>query len=562
MESPAFAGLFYFVYFRLMQAEIQTPFSELKKVVFLFNETSPSLKSDLLQICSQHKLNSTKIIRSYHDTLLFLLSYPENENILQLAQSEMQRLAGSIKKLSESNKEKLDLSGLAFTNTHGGFSISLIKWLLKEFPEQAFIHSFDEECVHPKEILKHSLGEMEFEIASDEKLRPEAWIAKASGTKNKVNQLQWLINAFENVNAGDLIKDQLMESLKLYVTIEPKSENFSRSFGKLKNKKTYFHSNGILKKFDERELINRKLPAPKKLSSQEKQEIINSSRVALCLLNRETDPVTYCNEDGLLYFELEHGLSIALFSMLPERRLPLESYIGFMMFKNGYPMAYGGGWVFGKRSLLGINIFEAFRGGESAFVFAQLLRTYKNAFGADYFEVEPYQFGKDNPEGLQSGAFWFYYRFGFRPVDEQLNELATAEFQRIQTGKVYRSPISTLKLFTKSNVCVNFSGSEKPVNPSDISKYISRQIVKQFNGDRSAAEKYCNSKLKKELGLSSALKNAGIKKLSLFYGLCLKTEKFSTSEKVKFKKFILEKGNNEFEYIKLCNQEKFNFAFY
>ncbi len=544
-----------------MQAEVQTPFSELKKAVFVFNETSALLKSDLLRSCSQQKLNNIKIIREYHDALLFLLSYPENENVLQLAISEMQRLAESVKKLTESNREKLDLSGLAFTNTHGGFSISLIKWLLKEFPDTSSVHSFDEEGVHPKEVLKHALGEMEFEIASDEKLKPEAWVAKASGTKNKGKQLQWLIDAFENVRAGDLIKDQLMESLKLYVTIEPKTESFSRSFGKLKREKTYFHDKGILKKFDERELINRKLPAPKKLSLQQKQEIINSSRVTLCLLNRETDPVTYCNEDGLLYFELEHGLSIALFSMLPERRLPLESYIGFMMFKNGYPMAYGGGWLFAKRSLLGINIFEAFRGGESAFVFAQLLRTYKNAFGADYFEVEPYQFGKDNPEGLQSGAFWFYYRFGFRPVDEQLNKLATEESQRIQTEKGYRSSIATLKLFTKSNVSVNFRGEQKPINPTDISKYISQQIVKQFNGNRNAAEKFCNSKLKKELGISASLKNEGIKKLNLFYGLCLKTERLSASDKVKLKKFILEKGNNEFEYIKLCNQIKFDYTF-
>lgn len=535
------------------------PFLELKKVVFLFNEDSTKLKQQALNNCASQKIKGVKTIKQYHDTLLFLLSYSENGILFDLANREMRRLSETIQRLSSIEKEKLDLSGLAFTNTHGGFSISLIKWLLKEFPGQATVHSFDEEGEHPKEVFKHALGEMEFEIVSDERLKPEAWIAKASGTKNKGKQLQWLINAFENIEAGDLIKDQLMESLKLYVTIEPKTENFSRSFGKLKQGKTHFHDKGILKKFAERELINRKLPAPKKLSSQQKQEIINSSRVALCLLNRETDPVTYCNEDGLLYFELEHGLSIALFSMLPERRLPLESYIGFMMFKNGYPMAYGGGWVFGKRSLLGINIFEAFRGGESAFVFAQLLRTYKNAFGADYFEVEPYQFGKDNPEGLQSGAFWFYYRFGFRPVDEQLNKLANEESQRIQSEKGYRSPISTLKLFTKSNVCVNFSGSEKPINPSDISRYISQQIVKQFNGDRNAAEKWCNSKLKKELGISSSLKNSGIKKLNLFYGLCLKTEKLSASDKAKFKKFILEKGNSEFEYIKLCNQVRFRF---
>jgi hypothetical protein len=89
-----------------------------------------------------------------------------------------------------------------------------------------------------------------------------------------------------------------------------------------------------------------------------------------------------------------------------------------------------------------------------------------------------------------------------------------------------------------------------------MSKYISNQIAKQFKGDRSAAEKYCNSKMKKEIGISSS------KKLGLFYGLCLNTEKLSASDKAKLKKFIQEKvGKNEYEYIQLCNQIKFNYTF-
>ncbi len=531
-------------------------FNRLKAIAFVFGADALITKCDLLNKASEIKFKKASSILKYHDLLLFLMAYPDNEEIFSLAQNEMERLSETVKNLSDSKKEKLDLSGLAYTNTHGGFSISLIKWLLKEYPGTASVHSFDEEGIHPREILKHTLNEMEFELTSDEKLKPEAWLAKASGTKNPVKQLQWFARQFGKIEASDLIKDQLLDSLKLYVTITPTDKKFSRTFGKINQKQTFFHSHGILKKFDEAALIHKKLPAPKKLSQQQKNEIINTSRVALCLLNRETDPVAYCNEDGLLYYELEHGLSIALFSMLPERRLPLESYIGFMMFKNGYPMAYGGGWLFGKRSLLGINIFEAFRGGESAFVFAQLLRTYKNAFGADYFEVEPYQFGKNNPEGLQSGAFWFYYRFGFRPVDDKLNLLATEEFQKILNDKSYRSSIATLKQFTKSNVCVNFAGGQKPVNPSDISKFISQQIVKQFGGDRTAAEKFCNAKIKKDLGISSS------KKLSLFYGLCLKTEKLSEEEKSKIKKFIFEKGGkNEFEYIQLCNKIKFVYNF-
>ena len=42
------------------------------------------------------------------------------------------------------------------------------------------------------------------------------------------------------------------------------------------------------------------------------------------------------------------------------------------------------------------------------------------------FVVKPYQFGKGNPEGLKSGAFWFYYRLGFRPVRDDIREQAAA----------------------------------------------------------------------------------------------------------------------------------------
>ncbi len=187
-----------------MQEAKANPFLELKQVNFLFNEDSAKLKEQALLKCSGVKISGANAIKQYHDALLFLLAYPENENLKSLAESEMKSLAERIKKLPASQREKLDLSGLAFTNTHGGFSISLIKWLLKEFPHQARIHSFDEEGVHPKEILKHALGEMEFEIASDEKLKSEGWVAKASGTKNKNKQLQWIINQFEKIEASDL----------------------------------------------------------------------------------------------------------------------------------------------------------------------------------------------------------------------------------------------------------------------------------------------------------------------------------------------------------------------
>lgn len=539
----------------------KTALNELIEFAATYNEGSALKKKQLLIDCANIKLSSKKNIEQYHNCLIFLLGYPENEELFLLAQKEMERLCTSVKKLPKHSKDQLDRTGIAFTQTQAANSYTLIKWLLKQYPGQLSLHSFDETGIHPKEILRHSLSEMEFELAFNEKLTPLKWSEACCGSKNKNEILAWLIYHFERINASDLIKDQLFESLKIYIFIIPTNKNLSKGFGNFELHKNYYHATGLLKRFDEKEIINKKLSAPKKLSESEKNTVIEKTRVALFLLNRETEPVIYCNGDGLLFYELDHGLSIALFSILPERRLPLESYIGFMMFKNGFPMAYGGGWLFGNRSLLGINIFEGFRGGESAFVFCQLLRTYKQNFGANYFEVEPYQFGKNNPEGLKSGAFWFYYRFGFRPLDNELKKLAFKEAEKIQNTKGYRTSIETLKQFTNSNLAVNFNNEQLPLNPSNISEYISNQINLRFKGDRTAAEKYCLSILKNDLGIdineASKFEKIGINKLGFFIGFCIQSKKLTASEKNKLKDFVLEKGKSEFKYIEISNTINF-----
>ena len=73
--------------------------------------------------------------------------------------------------------------------TQAANSFTLIKWLLKTYPDQVALHSFDETGIHPKEILRHALSEMEFELAFTEKLNPVKWLQEACGSKNKKNLL-------------------------------------------------------------------------------------------------------------------------------------------------------------------------------------------------------------------------------------------------------------------------------------------------------------------------------------------------------------------------------------
>lgn len=534
--------------------------AELKKVVNDFSEDSIDLKIRTIENASDLKLNSATQTSTVHDSLLFTSAYPQNERIAILAEQELRSLKRKIEK-NKSLCEKLGGSGLAGTSTCGAFSLTLTQWLLTNYPGTVFFHSFGE-GVHPKEILKHGISEMEFEMLSDEDTKAEKWLIKFLGTKQRDRLLMGLVENMNKIPASSLIIEQLYESMQVFVEIKPNSDLFSRTFGKIEQKKCFYHKGPLLKKFNERELIDKKLPLPKKLNHSEKIKILDASKTALVLLNRETDPITYCEPDakgtkhgdeGFLFFELEHGLSIALFSINAERRLPLESYIGFMMFKNGYPTSYGGAWLFEKRALIGINIFEAFRGGESAFIFAQLLRCYRQAFGATYFEVEPYQFGKHNPEGISSGAFWFYHRFGFRPVDQKLNELAEKEHQMILSQKGYRTSVPVLKKFTGSNMFVNFKGQDRPMNPSNISKFITEKINKEFNGNRDWAMNNSILFLKRN-GITRTKKNsAGFNKLSLFVLFCLDHQKLNRSFFLQLKDLFMAKSNSEFEYIRLLH---------
>ncbi|MCW3076405.1 MAG: hypothetical protein JWO32_1014 [Bacteroidetes bacterium] len=537
-----------------------SPFHLLQKCLTDFSTEGTVNKIFLLQQCSSTGFPHQKQILNYHNSLLFLLSHAENQKVFNCASNEMERLTSYIKK-NNTLRKAMSGSGLAGTSTRGAYSLTLIKFLLDEFPGDVSLYSFDKTGQHPKAVLKHVLPETEFDLLADEKLKPYKWIEKASGSNDPGKMLWWLITAMDGLKAGVVLKDELFESLKLYIDISSKQQKYSKSYGTVKVQDRYFHGEGLLKKFDEKEIINKKLPLEKKLTNNEKKNILTAARIALCLLNRETDPITYCEDLNLKYYELDRGLSIALFGIDSERGLPVESYVGFMMFKNGYPMAYGGAWLFGQRSLIGINIFEAYRGGESAYIFSQLLRCYRMAFRASYFEVEPYQFGKNNPEGIQSGAFWFYYRFGFRPCNSALYELSLSEHKKINETKGYRSSPEILKKFTASNLFVQFDNTlGKTINPADISRFITHMVIKNFQGNRKAAVLQVRKLLKKEkiIKVNSNENAVGLNKLDLFIGFCFDLENVPMKVKDHLNKIIVAKGKSEFEYIQLLNSFHFD----
>ena len=80
--------------------------------------------------------------------------------------------------------------------------------------------------------------------------------------------------------------------------------------------------------------------------------------------------------------------------------------------------------------------------------------------GATAFTLDPYQIGHENEEGIESGAFWFYRKLGFRSMRPELVTLAEKEEKKIATLKGYRTPARTLRKLAEGPMIFQLRGTE------------------------------------------------------------------------------------------------------
>ena len=441
-------------------------------------------------------LPAEKRLADYHDTLLFICAYPGNTYTRQLAEVELKRLAIHLKKRKVYHETIAENEGLPFTNIVTRFSPDFLQWLLTHDDVKVEFDSFVDPSLSLNDILNITLPAV-LKAETTAGLNNEDLLATLHIKPSQY--VPFLLGQLEELNDRPLLKELFIEKMDLYVKLVPENINFSRAFNRIPAPEIYYHHD-LLKHFNWADLVNTQLPAVQLPEKTEREQMLKAIKNAMALTVREIDPATFLEEETMRVYNLERGLRIAVYSMKPERQLPLETYFGFTFFKNGIPVSYGGVWVFGSLCRIGLNIFEPFRGGESGYLLCQLIRVFHQALGVTYIEIEPYQFGLDNPGGISSGAFWFYYKFGFRPVDPELKELAAREHHKIKTRKNYRSTAKTLLRFTESNIALNL-GKTVPLDVLDITGKILTVIKKEWQQ---------NYKPAKENAISIFCKNQNI----------------------------------------------------
>jgi hypothetical protein len=462
---------------------------EIRVAASRFGAAGRTRKSALLARASKRDIVDAKVLVAWHDCLLYLVAYPETAALHRAARAELRRVAGIARRMTTAGpareRRRLDGSGIAHTTSTFAFGWDVARWLATRFPRNGDIDSFGDGGAPLPDVLGAALPPLEFDVAAGD----GDSLSSLDAVRGRASRLAFLVAQFERLPCTDAVRALLFDSLDAFLTLRPRGAALSRTFARGLPAPVFVHRDGLVRGINLPALLGRRLRPARNLRTDLRQRAIDAACAMLASLGRETDAIALAYPRGVEWHDVGRGISVALYAMRPDRRDVLDSHVGMMLFKNTVPVGYGGGWPFAGTCRIGVNIFPPYRGGESALLFGQVLRVYRQRFGTQRFIVEPSQFGGDNTEGLRSGAFWFYYRLGFRPVEAEAAARADVENARMRSDPSYRTSIRALRQFSDGDLELGVGGDlEAPCETAHLSRAVTAWIVEKFGGDRSAAE--------------------------------------------------------------------------
>ncbi len=442
-------------------------------------------KLQLLNSISIKNIKGKKVAQVLNSALLFLQAYPDNKVIYKKTAELLSALNKYIGE-KENLQYQLYNSGITKTAVCAAFGFEITKWLKKIKPYAVKFNSFESSDAQIQAFISVVMNKAESEIFQDGNAEWKGWLKKIRKPGEDI--LDQLIAIFESSIIRPEVKDEIWNAIGINVEIDLELHCcLPASLTKI------FYHRALLRKELKSEPVTK--PIAVKLCDAEAEQVIDCGRMILVRHLREIDPISFTSAKLISYYHLPRGISIALMGMVTHRRNPIDSYMGYMVFKNGLPVAYAGSWILFNSSRIGLNIFPDYRGGETKYIFNQVLQLHAQVYNLKRFTVDPYQIGKDNSDGIKSGSFWVYYHAGFRPLEKMQKQLAETEASKIQADKKYRSPKSVLKILAESRLEIVLQKTDVNFDATDMSRAYAGIIQQKYNGNRLVAEKNAAKKL-------------------------------------------------------------------
>ena len=479
-----------------------------------------------------------------HERLLFQRAYPRNQHELKRAESALKQISSRVGELREAEVDLSpfddpEVSGIAGTSVTSNFSYPIVRWLARKYPRQL---SIDWDWIENEEqwgaILPRFLPLLEDDAMVEAHVPLRQWLRAASGRQNEI---VWLIDRFETLNVPEKAKTELYEALKLHLTWRFPFRA-SRTGMKGPARKVFFHREPLIQRRDvslANELSSPAIPI-KRLSQREGERILDMARETSAVRYRELHGFTYGDAARVIKAELGRGTEAFVFAVPPEHRLPLRAYHAALILKNGVPVAYFEGLSLFERMESGFNLYYTFRECETAWLYARVLRLMRQLLGVTVFSIEPYQIGHENEEGIESGAFWFYRKLGFRPVQPDIMKLTRVEERKMAKNPRHRTSARALRKLAAGHMVFetpgtnNKSGEWDRFEARNIGLAVQRRMAREFGGDAEKMRAESTDLVRRALNLEAS-KNENAAKLfgdlGMVFGMIPELQEWSFADK-------------------------------
>ncbi len=463
----------------------------------------------------------TKSLIRAHDALLFLRAFPAGPLVLKVADALLVRLEPKIKAALAAGADPEDfapeeVAGMAGTVVEATFSYPMVCWLVERYAKDVSINweAFERETQRAA-VWPRFFPLMEEDSLTEANVPYRDWLAAARGRKNPASaggrknkdELPWLVERFQRLPVSEKEKALLYDSLEIMVRWSMSGSRASRTFSRKPVRQYYFHHTPLIQRRQVslvEELARPDLPV-KLLPPPQAQRILDLAKEATGVRYRELYGTANAGPAWVVQSNVGRGVEIFFWGLPPDKRLPLRAYLAGFTVKNGVPINYIECISLFDWTEIGFNTFPAYRDGETAWIYTQTLRLLRQLHGTKAISVYPYQIGDGNEEAIDSGAFWFYRKLGFRSMDPELEKLAQREEEKIRANPKYRTPARTLRRLSKASVIYETPGAVPRAwdrfAMRNIGYALERRMARDFGGDAEVMREKCFARLARHLGI-------------------------------------------------------------
>jgi hypothetical protein len=521
-------------------------------------------KLEMLLTLGKSTLSTAKEVLRLHEVLCFLRAYPDSPEILTLVEEMLSRFAK--RKDLGTHRKALEDSGIAGTVIRFGFYWFTAYWLSQRWPDRISIDwaTFDKKSDLP-DILPLLVPYSETPALDELDFSPREWVDKLKGPGE--TDAYFLIRRFKALAANAFGRELSYERLDIPIRLAPGPDTPSRTHARYTKSPVVFQTQPLSKiRRTFRDEIRRAPVRVQSLPAREGRKLIDLARGAMITRSRDLDAFEHASEHDVRLVSCDQGLQFACIGVKPERRLMLESVYGFLTLKNGVPIGYVLAGSLFSSTEAAFNMFETVRGAESGMIYSRALAMMRRLFGSDSFVVPPYQLGHNNPEALESGAWWFYYKLGFRLRDPDLRRILWAELKKMIKNPRHRTSVTILNELASENMFLDLGRRRRhtvaDMSPGDIGFKIMGTLAERFGADREKGIRMCSNEAARLLGLRSLNRFSPGEKLawerwSPLVMLLGGIKRWSLSDKRALVEVIRAKGGRrESRFVELFNKHR------